>query len=128
MQRWLGPHADRLFAAFRFVTGLLFAFHGAQKFGLLGGQAVTSQPLMLAAAVIELVGGILIAIGLFTTWAAFVASGEMAVAYFMVHQPQGTWPIQNKGELAALYCFAFLYVAARGPGPFSADAARRGRR
>jgi putative oxidoreductase len=72
---------------------------------------------------IELVAGLLIAIGLFTSWAAFLASGEMAVAYFMVHQPQGTWPIQNQGELAALYCFAFLYMAARGSGIWSVDGA-----
>jgi len=128
MQRWLGPHADRVFALFRFVVGFLFAFHGAQKFGAFGGQVMTSNPLMLAAGIIELAGGILIAIGLLTSWAAFVASGEMAVAYFMVHQPQGTWPIHNKGELAALYCFVFLYIAARGPGRYAVDAALRGRR
>lgn len=129
MERWLGPHADRAFAVFRFVVGFLFAFHGAQKlFGAFGGQVMTSNPLMLAAGVIELVGGVLVAIGLLTSWAAFVASGEMAVAYFMVHQPQGTWPIHNKGELAALYCFAFLYIAARGAGRYAVDAALRGRR
>jgi putative oxidoreductase len=70
----------------------------------------------------------MIAIGLLTSWAAFVASGEMAVAYFLAHQPQGTWPIVNKGELAALYCFAFLFIAARGAGPYAVDAALRGRR
>lgn len=128
MERWLGRHAERAFALFRIVAGLLFAFHGAQKlFGAFGGQA-TSQPLLLAAGIIELLGGALIAIGLLTSWAAFIASGEMAVAYFMVHQPEGTWPIENKGELAALYCFAFLYVAARGSGPYGVDAALRGRR
>jgi putative oxidoreductase len=68
---------------------------------------------------IELVGGILIMIGLLASWAAFLASGMMAVAYFMVHQPGGTWPIQNHGELAVLYCFVFLYIAARGSGRFS---------
>lgn len=129
MERWLGRHAERAFALFRLVAGLLFAFHGAQKlFGAFGGQVMTSQPLLLAAGIIELVGGVLIAIGLLTSWAAFVASGQMAVAYFMVHQPRGTWPIQNEGELAALYCFAFLYVAARGSGPYGVDAALRGRR
>lgn len=129
MERWLGRHAERAFALFRLVAGLLFAFHGAQKlFGAFGGQVMTSQPLLLAAGIIELVGGALIAIGLFTSWAAFVASGQMAIAYFMVHQPRGTWPIQNEGELAALYCFAFLYVAARGSGPYGLDAALRGRR
>lgn len=129
MERWLGRHAERAFALFRLVAGLLFAFHGAQKlFGAFGGQVMTSQPLLLAAGIIELVGGVLIAIGLLTSWAAFVASGQMAVAYFMVHQPRGTWPIQNEGELAALYCFAFLYVAARGSGPYGVDATLRGRR
>ncbi len=129
MERWLGRHGERLFALFRFVTGALFAFHGAQKlFGAFGGQVMTSNPLMLAAGIIELVGGLMVAIGLLTSWAAFVASGEMAVAYFMAHAPQGTWPIVNKGELAVLYCFAFLYIAARGAGPYAVDAARRGRR
>ena len=66
-------------------------------------------------------GGVLVMIGLFTAWAAFVASGQMAVAYFMVHFPQGFWPIQNGGELAAVYCFVFLYIAARGGGPLSID-------
>jgi putative oxidoreductase len=129
MQRWLGRHAERTFALFRLVAGLLFAFHGAQKlFGAFGGQVMTSDPLMLAAGIIELGGGVMIAIGLLTSWAAFVASGEMAVAYFLAHQPQGTWPIVNKGELAALYCFAFLFIAARGAGPYAVDAALRGRR
>ena len=129
MERWLGRHGERLFALFRFVAGVLFAFHGAQKlFGAFGGQVMTSNPLMLAAGIIELAGGLMIAIGLLTSWAAFIASGQMAVAYFTVHQPQGTWPIVNKGELAALYCFAFLFVAARGPGSYSVDALIRGRR
>ena len=74
-----------------------------------------------AAGIIELVCGGLVAIGLFTRPAAFIASGEMAAAYFMQHQPKGTWPIQNQGELAALYCFAFLYIAARGAGRFGVD-------
>ena len=68
---------------------------------------------------IELVAGLLIAIGLFTSWAAFIASGEMAVAYFMVHAKDGLWPIVNKGELAVLYCFVFLYMACRGGGRYS---------
>lgn len=128
MDRWLGRHADRVYPLFRFVTGALFAFHGAQKlFGAFGGK-VASEPLLLSAGIIELAGGILIAVGLLASWAAFVASGEMAVAYFLVHWPRGPWPILNGGELAALYCFAFLYVATRGAGRFSADAARARRR
>jgi putative oxidoreductase len=74
---------------------------------------------MIAAGVIELVGGVLIVVGFFAAPAAFVASGQMAVAYFMIHFPQGPWPIQNGGELAVVYCFLFLYVAARGSGTWS---------
>jgi putative oxidoreductase len=106
----------------------MFAQHGAQKlFGVLGGQKVSGNALMMAAGVIEFVGGIMIALGLLTGIAAFLASGEMAVAYFKAHAPQGFWPIQNQGELAALYCFVFLFMAAYGSGSISLDRAfRRG--
>ena len=77
------------------------------------------------AGIIEFVCGILLVIGLFSRLAAFVASGMTAVAYFMIHAPMGFFPILNRGELAALYCFVFLYIAAAGPGPWSIDAARR---
>ena len=128
MDRWLGRHAERLYALLRIVAGLLFACHGAQKlFGALGGTAMTSNPMMLVAGIIEFGGGLLIALGLFASWAAFVASGQMAVAYFMVHAKGGFWPIINKGELAVVYCFLFLYIAARGSGPYSVDAAMRKR-
>ena len=128
MDRWLGRHAERIFALLRIVAGILFACHGAQKlFGAVGGTAMTSNPMMLAAGIIEFGGGLLIAIGLLTSWAAFLASGEMAVAYFMAHAKGGFWPILNKGELAVVYCFLFLYIAARGAGPYSADAAMRKR-
>lgn len=128
MDRWLGRHAERAYALLRIVAGLLFACHGAQKlFGALGGTAMTSNPMMLVGGIIEFGGGLLIAIGLFTSWAAFLASGEMAVAYFMVHAKGGFWPIINKGELAVAYCFLFLYIAARGSGPYSVDAAMRKR-
>ena len=128
MDRWLGRHAERVYTLLRIVAGILFACHGAQKlFGALGGTAMTSNPMMLAAGIIEFGGGLLIAVGLLTSWAAFVASGEMAAAYFMVHAKGGFWPILNKGELAVVYCFLFLYVAARGAGPYSADAAMRKR-
>jgi putative oxidoreductase len=124
MNRFLGPYQERIYAVFRFVAGFLFAFHGAQKlFGLFAKP--DSPPLnamMTVAGVIELGGGILIAIGLLASWAAFLSSGEMAVAYFMVHQPNGTWPIQNGGELAALYAFVFLYIAAKGSGRWSVAA------
>jgi putative oxidoreductase len=128
MDRWLGRHAERVYTLLRIVAGILFACHGAQKlFGALGGTAMTSNPMMLAAGIIEFGGGLLIAIGLLTSWVAFLASGEMAVAYFMAHAKGGFWPILNKGELAVVYCFLFLYVAARGAGPYSADAAMRKR-
>jgi len=107
----------------RAVVGLLFACHGAQKlFGVLGGQSQLSNPLIAAAGVIEFVGGGLMALGLWAGYAAFVSSGQMAVAYFMAHASGGFWPIVNKGELAVLYCFVFLYVASRGSGRLSVDA------
>jgi putative oxidoreductase len=81
--------------------------------------------LLFVAAVIEIVAGPLIAIGLFTRWAAFVASGEMAVAYFRQHAPRSFWPIVNKGELAVAFCFVFLYVATRGSGRYGVDRALR---
>ena len=119
---------DRVFSITRVVVGLLFAQHGAQKLlGVLGGRQQPLMSLMGAAGVIELVGGLLIAFGLLTTLVAFIASGEMAVAYFRSHAPGGSWPIENRGELAVFYCFFFLYLAVRGPGPWSLDALRRRR-
>ena len=115
----------------RIVAALLFICPGALKlFGWFGGMpaGVPLTPLLVAAGVIEVVGGILILLGLFTRSVAFIASGEMAFAYFIGHFPQGFWPIQNHGELAVLLCFTFLFLAASGPGPFSLDAARAERR
>jgi putative oxidoreductase len=121
----LEPYA---YAALRIVAGFLFAFHGAQKlFGMFGGTEVSLLSRLGAAGIIELVAGILIAIGLLTVPAAFIASGEMAFAYFLTHAPRGGWPIENAGELAVLYCFLFLYIASRGPGPISLDRFRRRR-
>ena len=115
----------------RLTAGLLLAQHGAQKllgtFGGFGGTAGATAPLMSQmglAGVLELVGGLLLAIGLFTRPVAFVLSGLMAVAYFMAHQPQGAFPIGNGGELAALYAFVFLAFAATGAGPWSVDGLR----
>ena len=120
--------SEPIYAAFRIVFGALFAFHGAQKLlGMFGGQVQAVGTLPWTAGVIELVGGVLIAIGLLAGLAAFVASGEMAAAYFMAHAPRGTWPIQNDGELAVLYCFAFLYISARGAGWLSIDGASKRR-
>ena len=125
MDKVLGRYGEVAYALLRFVAGALFALHGAQKlFGFLGPQ-MTSQTVPLIAGVIEFVGGLMIALGLLAGWAAFVASGEMAVAYFMVHAGNGFWPTVNKGELAVLYCFVFLYLATRGSGPYSLDQARR---
>jgi putative oxidoreductase len=126
MHRILGRHADRIYAIFRIVIGLLFMCHGLQKmFGVLGGEKVPLGSLAGLAGIIELVCGFLVMIGLLTSWAAFLASGTMAVAYFMAHFPGGFWPIVNRGELAVVYCFAFLYIAARGAGPWSVARASR---
>jgi putative oxidoreductase len=122
------------FALLRIVAGLMFAMHGTLKlFGyppsaMMKGGAGGLSPLILASAVIELVCGILIAVGFFTGIAAFIASGEMAVAYFKGHAPHGFWPIVNQGELAVLYCFVFLFIAAHGAGIWSIDSVIRGRR
>ena len=122
----LPAHSDKFYAVLRIVSGLLFACHGAQKlFGWFpterAAQPVELMSLMGLAGVIELACGVLIAIGLVAGPAAFVASGQMAAAYFMAHFKQGFWPIQNGGELAVLYCFLFLYIAMRGAGPWSVD-------
>jgi putative oxidoreductase len=126
MQKVLGRFSPYIYAALRIISGLAFAQHGAQKlFGLLGGTAVELTSQRGIAGVIEFVGGLLIAIGLFTSPVAFLASGEMAVAYFQSHAPRGFWPIQNGGELAVLYCFIFLYFAAVGSGKLSIDSVRK---
>ena len=123
----LARFAPYCYALLRIVAGALFACHGAQKLlGVLGGQQQPLASMMGLAGVIELVGGLLIMIGLFAPLVAFIASGQMAAAYFMAHAPQGAWPILNGGELSVLYCFLFLYVAAHGSVPLSVDAARRG--
>jgi len=124
MDRWLSKYSEFLYATMRLMVGLLFACHGVQKlFGILGGQSQVSNPILLAAGIIEFVGGGLVAMGLWTGYAAFITSGEMAAAYFKVHAAKGFWPILNKGELAVLYCFVFLYIASRGSGALSVEAA-----
>ncbi len=122
LARW----ADPAYALARVVVGFLFACHGAQKlFGVLGPLPPTTHPsLQPLAGFIELFGGVLIAAGLGAGFAAFLACGEMAVAYFLVHAPRGFWPILNNGERAVLFCFVFLVIAARGSGAYSLDALR----
>ncbi|HEV7890461.1 MAG TPA: DoxX family protein [Pyrinomonadaceae bacterium] len=128
----LAGWTPRLQSVLRIITGFLLMAHGAQKlFGFLappGMPAATMGSLMWVAGVLEFFGGLLILIGLFTRPVAFILSGMMAVAYFMAHAPGGFWPLENKGELAVLYCFVFLFFAAAGAGVWSVDwCIRRGR-
>lgn len=124
MERFLGKYEPYLYAILRIVAGFLLLWHGSQK--LLGfpplKQAMPLNAMMATSGVIELIGGLMILLGLFAGIAAFIASGMLAVAYFMVHAPQGFFPVLNGGELAALYCFLFLYIASRGSGALSIDA------
>ena len=115
----------RLLSLLRIITGFLFLAHGSQKlFGFPPSQQGGTPPLLSlagVAGVLEFFGGLLILLGLFTRPVAFILSGQMAVAYFMAHAPRGFWPVINQGELAVLYCFVFLYLAAAGGGPWSLD-------
>lgn len=124
---FLSPFEPQLRSVLRFMSGLLLLQHGTTKvlgFPVSEMNGVSLSSLPGIAGIIELVCGVLLVIGLFTRPAAFLASGMTAVAYFMVHSPQGFFPLLNGGELAALYSFVFLYLAAAGPGPLSVDAAR----
>lgn len=123
---WLSRWQPQLLALLRVVVGLLFLEHGLSKFfGFPVPFPVQPlPPLLIAAGAIELVGGLLITMGLLTRLAAFIASGEMAVAYFMGHFPKSPWPVANMGEGAILFCFVFLYLAAAGPGAWSVDGVR----
>ena len=127
MEKLAGKYAAEAFALLRIVAGFMFMMHGTQKlFGWPGdGGTVEIASQMGIAGIIELVGGILIMVGLFTRIAAFICSGEMAVAFFMAHAPQHWSPLVNKGELAVLYCFLFLFIAAHGAGIWSIDSSRR---
>jgi putative oxidoreductase len=130
MEKIIGNFSPYAYALMRIVVGLLFACHGGQKlFGWFGGidgkgTAALLSSLFGVAGIIEVITGLLVAAGLFAGYAAFIASGEMAFAYFKAHFPAGFWPIENKGEEAVLYCFIFLYVATRGAGIWSVDAVR----
>jgi putative oxidoreductase len=123
---WLSRWQPQLLAVLRIVTALLFLEHGTMKlFHFPAPQLPGPLPtLLVVAAVIELVAGVLLVLGLFTRLAAFIASGEMAVAYFMGHFPKSFWPGVNMGDAAILFCFVFLYIAAAGPGAWSIDGAR----
>jgi putative oxidoreductase len=126
MERVLGRVGPQLYAILRIVSGLLFACHGAAKlFGVLGGPRVALQSQFGLAGIIELVCGVLIAIGFFAGYAAFLASGEMAAAYFIAHYPRGPWPMRNGGEPVVLFCFLFLFIASRGAGIWGVDRSRK---
>lgn len=131
IDRFLAPRAEAAYALLRVVSGLLFAIHGAQKlFGVLGGFRPPAGSQLWVGAIIELATGLAIAAGAFTPWAAFLASGTMAVAYVQFHWKlafgAGFFPAVNKGELALLYAFLFLFVACRGGGAWSVDGKRAG--
>lgn len=121
MNQFLEKYSPYIYAILRIVSGLMFAMHGSQKvFGIPGDKSpVPLASLLGVGGILELVCGLLIALGLVASYAAFIASGEMAVAYFMMHASHGFLPIVNQGELAVLYCFLFLYIAARGSGVWS---------
>ena len=124
---FLTPHIGRILSLLRIMSGLLFLQHGTAKYLGFPATQMSGVPAMSmggAAGMIELVGGILLVIGLFTRPVAFICSGTMAAAYFIAHFPQGFFPILNGGELAALYCFTFLYLAAAGGGDWSVDKMR----
>jgi putative oxidoreductase len=127
MEKTLAPLAPFIYALLRIIIGFLFVCHGGQKiFGWFGGQPVPLGSLFGLAGILEIVLGALVTIGLFTSYAAFIASGEMAVAYFIGHFPKSFWPLENAGEPAVLFCFVFLYMATQGSGIWSVDAARSG--
>jgi putative oxidoreductase len=123
---WLSRWQPQVLAVLRIVVGLLFLEHATSKFFAFPVPFPVHPlpPMLLAAGVIELLAGVLVTIGLFTRIAAFIASGEMAIGYFMMHFPKGFWPVANMGEGAILFCFVFLYIAAAGPGAWRVESAR----
>src|SRR6476661_3667820 len=129
---WLSRWQPQLHAILRIVVGLLFMEHGTQKFlsfppGDAAGMGLALNNPGAYAGIIELLCGFLVAIGLLTRPAAFLASGTMAVAYWMAHAPQNPYPVNNMGDAAILYCFVFLYLVFAGPGAWSIDNQVRGR-
>jgi len=122
----LSRFRPQILSILRIMTALLLLQHGLSKF--FGFPMAMNTPPMFSlfwfAGVIEIVGGVLLLIGLFSRWVAFLLSGELAIGYFLVHAPKGFYPLTNQGEAAVLFCFIFLYLAAAGPGPWSVDATR----
>ncbi len=126
MAAFMAPYTAQAYAALRIVTGLLLLWHGTQKLFGFPKEIGVEVPafIVYVAGPIELIGGILVAIGLFTRPAAFLCSGLMASAYWMAHGTKHLFPLINGGELAVLYCFVFLFIAANGAGIWSADRGR----
>ena len=125
---WLSRYQPQLLSILRIVAGLLFLEHGMQKIlhfpplpaAMLAAIPPKMMPIIITAGFIELIGGALIAVGLFTRLAAFICSGEMAIAYWIAHVPRGGFfPAVNGGDAAILFCFVFLFIAAAGPGPWA---------
>ena len=122
IRAWSGRYGEGGYLVFRIVFAFLYACHGVQKlFGWFGEPREPFLSLQWFAGIIETFGGVLIGFGIFTSYAAFVASGEMAVAYFLVHFPRGVLPILNGGDNVVLFCFAWLFVFMRGGGRWSLD-------
>ena len=128
MEGFLGRYSTYIYAIFRIVIGFLFMMHGTHKLFCWppAEEPTDITGIMIIGVIIMTLGGFMIMIGFFSSIAALLASGMMAVAYFMIHQPMGPFPINNKGELAVMYCFAFLYIASRGSGVWSVDSIFKG--
>ena len=125
MPPFMKPFTQQTYALMRIVAGLLFLWHGTQKlFSFPTAPPEIPAFVTYIAGPIEFLGGALVMVGLFTGWAAFLCSGLMAAAYWMVHGTQALFPLLNGGELAVLYCFLFLYISAHGSGIWSVDATR----
>ena len=125
---FLSKYETQIYAILRIIAGFLFLWHGSQKLFSFPPAGV-DMPLfiVIAAGPIEFIGGLLIMLGLWTRWAAFITSGQMAVAYWMAHGTHALLPVVNQGEMAMLYCFLFLFISAKGSGVFSIDHVREKR-